>query len=267
MYQAKDLITIFGRMKAFCQFSIWVAAVLLMAGMASCRRGAEGLKCDGEEDPATVGAHCPVFAWETGDDIFQEAYRVIVATSEKGLKNPDVWDSGMLDGNAKSLALTDSTLLESCRDYWWTVQISAKDRKRLLTGRKAHLMTGILREEDWTASEITVTRKRRDTTTFRFGESFLVGKGLDKACLYLVPGEGNNLTINGKQLDTTCFEAPGYTIREVSGMLRRGRNRIDVSVAPPSTSVKAELRLFYPDGTDIIASGPHWPVAPWTAND
>ena len=72
--------------------------------------------------PCFIGSTKPEFSWRIegkGDGVYQAAYRIVVASTKKGLASPDLWDSGKVpSAEQKFIAYKGHPLQARSRFYF-----------------------------------------------------------------------------------------------------------------------------------------------------
>ena len=99
--------------------------LLLALALTSCSlwSGIGDMRCEYLEEPVCIDRPDPRLSWSSRSDY---AYaRVVVASSRRLLRKPDVWDSGQIAGDRAHL---DSVLVPF-RKYYWKVETTDVDGK------------------------------------------------------------------------------------------------------------------------------------------
>jgi len=117
------------------------------------------LRCEYLENPAVVDVMEPRLSWinlfgkeERGQR--QTAYQIRVASTEQGLKQGDLWDSGKRLSDQSIRIRYEGTPLISRQECWWQVRVW--DRNDVPSGWSdpAKWRMGLLNERDWEAKWI-----------------------------------------------------------------------------------------------------------------
>ena len=132
------------------------AAVMLSAGN-SLKAGAkitpEQLTCEDLVNPAVMDASQPRLSWinNAGKSCgaTQSAWQIRVASSEKGLNQADLWDSGKQSGDQSYLIPYGGRALRSGETCWWQVRVWNGDDKPSAWSRPACWTMGMLAPTDW----------------------------------------------------------------------------------------------------------------------
>lgn len=99
--------------------------VLLVAVNSCSGISAGDLRCDLSENPVGVCADDINFSWslQGGENEVQQAYRIVVSSSAKNLKNGgyDIWDSGRVEESSHLSVRYGGPELEGNRRYFWKV--------------------------------------------------------------------------------------------------------------------------------------------------
>ena len=112
----------------------------LLMGCASENSVADGLlsptqlNCEYLENPSVVDIRQPRLSWinmapegERGQ--MQTAWQVRVASSEKLLENPDLWDSGKQESSQSTRVEYNGMVLGSRQECWWQVRVWDREGK------------------------------------------------------------------------------------------------------------------------------------------
>ena len=227
-----------------------LSPLVLVLALTSCSlwSGIGDMRCEYLDSPYCIDRPDPRLSW-TGDDDYASA-RVVVASSRRLLKNPDVWESGTLAGSKAHL---DSVLVPF-HNYFWQVETFDADGKHRKVSPVGRFSTGLFSGADasgeWVSGEMA--------------HSFRVARGLRRALLYITSdGEpsvwlNTNKRMRKGRLPKESFSPYKslYSVVDVKGYLKHGRNRITIHSDAP---VMAELHLIYRDGSrDIISTNRLW---------
>ncbi|WP_141013463.1 family 78 glycoside hydrolase catalytic domain [Nocardioides sambongensis] len=113
------------------------------------------LEVGGLTDPLGIDDTTPTLSWQDATAIAeQSAFQVRAATTEAGLDDPDLWDSGRVDSAALSTAYAGTGLDSRDRAYW-QVRVWDADGAQTAWSDPARFEIGLLSEADWSADWIT----------------------------------------------------------------------------------------------------------------
>ena len=224
----------------------WFAAVR-PAGAAELR--VEGLKVEYRENPLGVDAWPPRLSWRLEADRRgqrQTAWQILAATSPDRLSEgrADLWDSGKVESNESLHVVYAGKALRPGQRVYWKVRAWDKDGRPSGYSKTAWWEMGLLEPRDWSAAWITRPRPRALAPAERFGENpaplfrkeFALAKEISRARVY-VSGLGYyELRLNGQRVGdrvldpgwTTYSKRVLYSVYDVTGQLRRGRNAMGV---------------------------------------
>ena len=126
------------------------------------------LTCEYLPDPAVVDVLHPRLAWiniagENERGQFQTAYQIRVATAEKELSNPDLWDSEKVESNESNRIEYAGKPLTSRTECWWQVRIWDKNGTVSDWSQPAFWRMGILNQAEWKAKWIGAPWQSEET--------------------------------------------------------------------------------------------------------
>ncbi len=117
------------------------------------------LTCEYLQNPSVVDVLRPRLAWintavkgERGQ--VQTAWQIRVATTEKGLGQPDLWNSEKVISEQSNRIQYAGKPLASRMDCWWQVRVWDKDGKVSRWSEPAYWRMGILTPMEWSAKWI-----------------------------------------------------------------------------------------------------------------
>ncbi len=201
----------------------------------------QNLSCNSINNPLSISVQNPVFSWKLSAKAFnvsQEAYQVLLATSEEKLKRNegDVWDSGKVISTKSQGINFNGKSLKSEVKYFWKVRVWSNDKEtsdwsavayfrtqpsdlnpiwigaitksdsHLPEGRKYHAVT-FKKEKRKEIIDASDSLSRR---SIQLRKSFAISKKIKEAVVY-VSGLGHyELTLNGKKVGNSVF-APLWT--------------------------------------------------------
>lgn len=249
--------------------------VLAFASLIACapKAAIENMKCESMVEPILVESATPQFSWTyseaAGLDFVEAGYTVDVAESVEALEG-----AGMPQ-------------LKPFTDYLWRVTAWNEDKSKVLVSEVSRFSTGPMSMSDWTASWITDSKDKDDTSVPMLRKDFSVKKDLKKAVLYMSAAAYAEMTINGKKAFDARLE-PGYTAYnkrnlftayDVTEKLSEGENCIGAvlgngfynEIKPVATwgfetapwrgraRMIAELHVYYKDGTkEVVVTDDSW---------
>jgi len=119
----------------------------------------EKLTCEYLQNPSVVDVAQPRLAWiniaEKGErGQMQTAWQIRVATSEKKLKEADLWDSQKQSGAQNNRVTYAGKSLKSRTECWWQVRVWDKNGNVSDWSEPAFWRMGILSASEWTAKWI-----------------------------------------------------------------------------------------------------------------
>lgn len=201
----------------------------------------QNLNCNNATNPLVVSVEKPVFSWQLDAkdfNVLQEAYQILVASSEEKLKRNegDLWDSGKLNSNVSQGINYKGKSLKNETKYFWKVRVWSNDKKvsswsvlayfrtqpsnlnptwigaitkansHLPEGRNYHTVT-FKKEKRQEIIDASDSLARR---SIQLRKSFAVSKKIKEAVVY-ISGLGHyELTLNGKKVGNSVF-APLWT--------------------------------------------------------
>lgn len=240
----------------------------------------------------------PVFGfWITQEegipsDYVQEAYRIRVASTERGLagQNADMWDSGYVNSAQMSEIPYEGAALRPDHDYHWQVAVRQKGQPDDLISENAKFSTGLMvapeaAESMWNGAWLG---EEKDHCYHRYRHVFTLEEPVVRAKLYLC-GLGQAICcINGSQAgdarletgwtdyDKTCL----YSVHDVTALLSKGGNGVSVELGDGMFHVPGgrfvyvqrsygkarflmQLNITLSSGKKVeIVSGSQWKMAP-----
>jgi len=242
------------------------------------------------------------FSWEI-DNIDrgakQTAYRIIVASDAKKLKNnyADLWDSGKVNSSETLNIPYSGKKLKSESTYYW--KIISLDQTGSSTEGKACFETGLFNEKDWKSKWIgdgkPVPEKDEDfykrIPAPHFRKTFDVNKKIARARLYISGLGYHEIYLNGEKVSNFRLE-PGWTqfaktvyynVHDVTTLIENGNNtlgvilgngwynplplrvfgrnlRNELTIGKPK--LRCQLKIEYEDGSSkMIVSDKTWKTA------
>ena len=202
-------------------------------------------------DPLGVDTPRPRLGWvleSSGRAQFQRAYQVLVADNEERLAADlgDLWDTGRMESKASlSIAYGGRTLASGQRCYW---KVRVWNGENILSGwsRPAVWETALMDAKDWSGFWIEEGKPGpqktedfyADDPAPLFRRAFVLPAGVKRARLYVTGLGYYEASLNGRRVGDQVLD-PGwtnykkrvfYSTYDVTGLLRKGPNRIGVMV-------------------------------------
>ncbi len=184
----------------------------------------------------------------------QTAWQIRVATSEKGLGNPDLWDSGKISAEDSYLVKYDGAQLTSGLDCWWQVRVWDSRDKVSKWSEPACWTMGIMDDAEWKAGWIGAPWQsedydRDDKPAPMFRKGFELAGKLVSAKAFVTGLGYFELYANGRRIGDECL-APNFT----NYTHRPGLKENFISVDGDKFGAYKVMYLVY-DLTDILVEG------------
>ncbi len=209
-----------------------------------------GLRCEAAVDPLGVDVAEPRLSWaleaaRPGErDQRQTAYRILVASTERGLRagRGDLWDSGKVAADRTLGIPYQGRPLASRQRVYWKVRVWDRDGRPSDYSDGAWWEMGLLKPEDWQGQWISRRRAKPLTVREQFGDDpaplfrreFRITRKLRRARAS-VSGLGYyELRLNGQRVGDHVLD-PGwtdvrkrvlYSTYDVTPLLREGENAV-----------------------------------------
>ncbi len=168
------------------------------------------LRCSDKIAP--VGIHQPFFGWQiesSEEGQMQTAYQVLIATDQDWLNetDADVWNSGKIISSTQNYIYTDDVILESAKQYYWTVKLWDKDGVPCSFSTADTFSTGLLSNSDWAGAK-WIKRNNDDDEDYTYFRKFasLDDKEVARATVYVSAVHDFEFYINGDLIG----KGPGY---------------------------------------------------------
>ena len=281
-----------------------VTAIMLVA--VACSQGpvmvVEPLT-EGQDNPQALHTGTPSFSWKiTSDlqDVRQESYRLLVASSEDKLKDNvgDLWDSGEVLSGVSVFIPYEGKELGSREKAWWKVIVNTN--KGMDESDIAYFGTSILNPQEITAKwighdfEDDVLEGKTQLALRHLRKEFELGKKVKEAKLYISGLGLYEAFINGNEVGSDDHLKPVvsdydktvyFNTYDVTDVLKKGKNTIGVELgAGRFTGLRhreipgkrdgtrqfrhygvprmiAQLEVTYADGSSgIIVSDESWKI-------
>jgi alpha-L-rhamnosidase len=189
----------------------------------------------------------PHFSWQittTARDVKQSAYQIVVAHSEKDLKDGAnlVWDSGKIHSDVSTSVEFDGQPLESAQTYYWKVNVWTN--KGNSSSKVQHWTTTLLKQSDWKAqwigcadsSDFKIVDGRTVLPARYLRKEFKADAKVQRATLYIC-GLGLSVCyINGQRVGKDVLAplpsyysvASNFLTYDVTKLIQAGNNAIGV---------------------------------------
>jgi hypothetical protein len=242
-----------------------VLAVLALAGavpgpMAAADLAATDLRCELSVDPLGIDVAQPRLSWlllSDGDrGQRQTAWQVQVASSLVALEHDrgDLWDSGKTASGQTTGVLYAGAPLASSQQVVWRVRVWDRDGAASAWSGPAAWTMGLLAPADWKADWIGSPGASESLLLRR---EFDVRAGLRRALAHVCGLGQYELAINGAKAGVDLL-TPGWTnydkstlydTRDVTGLLRHGRNALGLTLANGMYHVEHRGRFIKFEGS------------------
>ncbi len=191
----------------------------------------------------------------------QTAWQIRVASSGKGLRNPDLWDSGKVMSDDSYLVPYGGKPLTSGTGCWWQVRVWDRSGKASAWSRPGHWTMGIMDEGEWKAEWIGAPWQTEDPDggpdltdlddkpAPMFRKSFRINRKPVSAKAFVTGLGYFELYANGKRIGDECL-APNFT----NYTYRPGFKENFISVDGDKFSGYRVMYLVY-DLTDFLKKG------------
>ena len=174
----------------------------------------------------------------------QQAYRILVASTEKGLKGNkgDVWDSGWKNSAQMSQISFEGTPLSSDRTYYWKVAIKDQNAEESVWSNTTSWTTGLLKPKEWQGKWIggneAFQNEGGNNTIWDpwFRKTFDLKQVAKQANFYLASLGYHELYVNGQRVGnevlgpnvTDHTKRARYVVYNIAPYLKKGKNVIAV---------------------------------------
>ena len=250
-----------------------------------------GLRCEYRENPEGIDVAAPRLTWTlTPADpkvrgLQQKAYRILVASTEAGLRGQhgDLWDSGRVESAQSVLAPYGGKPLSSGASAFWQVQVWDRDNAASNWSAPAHWSMGLLHSEDWKGqwigreepgvykegSPYTNLRNARwiwesaDAATsapagdryFRFKFTVPANGAIVRAWAVFGADKSANVYLNGSPI-ATASAASIPQVQQVAHVIRTGGNLLAVKASHGGANTPAGLigaiRVEFASGESLV---------------
>ncbi|MBT8396372.1 MAG: family 78 glycoside hydrolase catalytic domain [Gemmatimonadetes bacterium] len=266
------------------------------------------LRCESTRNPLGIDALRPRLSWKLlatrgARNQIQSSYRIMVASDSTLLAGggADLWDSGRVFSSRQLHVEYEGPALASGQRCFWQVQVWDGEGRPSRPSEISWWEMGLLSPEAWTGSWISDGSKGPasqeafydDDPAPLFRRTFLVGKGVKRARLYVVGLGYCELRLNGRRLSDHALDpawtsfgkrvfytSEDLTERLVEGenvlgavlgngwfnplpMLMWGRINIRDHLLVGRPQVLVQLNIEYGDGSvQTVATDEAWKVKP-----
>lgn len=212
------------------------------------------------------------FGWlseseETG--WLQKQYRISIATTQKGLYCPDIWDSGIVESGESIAVWNQNCCLKPCTQYFWRVTVTSESGETQL--QDSFFETGVF-DENFEAKWIMHPRPRPGWAVY-FRKSFAAEKDIDRVRAYFSGLGAGELYVNGEKIGDHLIDPPFtnyekivlYNAYDITSKVRKGENALGVLLGDGwyhqnrvwanggfsygDCRMLLEVHIYYKDGT------------------
>lgn len=217
------------------------------------------IECNGKSEPLGVNENRLHFSWQMDSDIrslYQAAWRLVVASSKKALKNGeyDLWDSGKQHSDNNTTVVYKGKSLQPAERYFWKVKVWDDEGHWSDWSKPGSFVTGLFEQKNWSEAKWIGYEVLPDSLRLvpgvhgsgdklgsiakehpvipKFRREFALQKTIKEAILF-ISGLGHyEASINGEKIGAD-FLSPGWTDYEetvlyntydVTNQLNKGRN-------------------------------------------
>ncbi len=249
------------------------------------------LICEYLQNPSVVDVPKPRLAWintaeegERGQK--QTAWQIRVATSEKGLEKPDLWDSQKMISEQCDRVEYAGKTLASRMDCWWQVRVWDKNGKVSHWSQPAYWRMGLLSSSDWIAKWIgapwqgeealpkpmnpnVLLPEKLPPPAPMFRKEFRLAKKVAKAVAFVTGLGYFELYLNGKKVDDDVLvpNQTNYGKRPelINGNIPLEDNFREYKVMYLAYDIKDQLKTGSNVLGSILGNGFYNPAKYWTA--
>lgn len=256
------------------RFLLFLFASVCLASPAFARSlSVSGLKAEYQTCPLGID-YAPQLSWrlESPDrDVFQTAYRILVASSEELLRKDkgDIWDSGKVVSGQSTCISTSALPLQSRARYYWKVKVW-QDGTESPWSDVSWWEMGLLDQHDWQggwigyvpgiAGRILYFKANfwpDPSKTIAYARAYVAGIGFHE--LYV-----NRQKVGDHVLDpaqSTYSKRVYYETYDVGPYIHKGGNSFVIPVAPGwlgTPRLRAQVEVVYTDGTCYVMNTDHF---------
>lgn len=225
-------------MRMLSSLVVLACCTVVAAPAQSSRFSVVDLRCENLVEPIYIDSEAPRLSWKTqasGKDWLQSAYRIIVSSSEQGLKsdNGDLWDTGKVQSAESYNIVYRGKKLTSNSQYFWKVQVWDKGESSSAWSKAGKWQMGLLAPNDWGGSQWIGNGKEGPAPYLRHG--FELRSGIKRARLFAA--------------------APGYAKVFLNGKAVADKGKVEVEREPGYTNFDKRVLYSGYDVTKLIKSG------------
>ncbi|MDD8015853.1 MAG: family 78 glycoside hydrolase catalytic domain [Acidobacteriota bacterium] len=262
-------------MPSSLNFIGWTLTVFMISGISLAAVSAQtpgpqppsGLRCEYLTNPMGVDVRQPRFFWVPGHTErgeAQSAYQVIVSTNPLS-GQPDMWDSGKVEGSRSIQIAYNGKPLESGRSYHWKVRYWDRSGKESSWSAWDSFDTGLFDVSEWKGTWIGKKNWLR--------KEFTVAGPVKRARAYICGLGYYELRLNGEKAGTNVLDPAWttydkrvlYVTYDVTSLLRPGSNAVGVILGNgwyKSRALLFQMNIELEDGSRIeVASDASWKAA------
>lgn len=246
-------------------------------------------------NPIGIDVEKPRLSWQIiseEENIMQTAYEIRIAGSKSGLskKSKQLWASGKVTSDKSVNVVYEGAALKSMERVYWQVRVWDNNNKVSDWSEAAFWEAGILEENSWIASWVTMPNEKEYEGKSRpaqyYRNEFSAAKKIKAARVYATSLGVYELYLNGKKVGDELF-TPGWTsynkrlqyqTYDVTNMLQKN-NAIGAVLGDgwyrgnigfngqhgyygDKLALLLQLKIDYVDGTsEIITSDKNWKVS------
>ncbi|MBR3100450.1 MAG: family 78 glycoside hydrolase catalytic domain, partial [Muribaculaceae bacterium] len=256
-------------------------AILLLAliGLASCNNTLDvtitnpNVEQQHHEQP--LATNQPRFSWNyetTENEVVQQSYRIIVATTAENAQNGigDLWDSGVVPSNQMLYIPYAGKELHSRDKAYWKVitTVTAKGKKAKVESEVKSFEISLLNQDDWQAQwighefedDVLVGKTRLAARYLR--KEFALKNEVSEARLYVIGMGVYSAYLNGREIAPEELLKPTlswyskrvyFNTYDVTEMLQQGDNAVGIILEGGRyTSLRYNAANPNWDGTDHV---------------
>jgi alpha-L-rhamnosidase len=270
------------------EFRLSVLLIFFSMGMFGQDLIVKDLTVEHKKNPVGIDIQKPRFSWKlsgTGNNIFQSAYSIRVATDQKFSSGKMIWQSGKINSDGSVLREYSGPALKSGQRYYWQVKVWDGKEKESEWSETAFWETGLFSPSDWKARWIEMeSDTNRYSPSPHFRKEFVVSKTVTRAVVYVTSHGLYELHLNGEKVGdqvltpgwTTYGKRLQYQVYDITGKLVKGNNAIGAvmgdgwyrgtlawnsswGIYGKRLGLLMQMRITYADGSeDMIVTDETW---------